>query len=62
MRAAPSSRRLTFEDAIEIIRRRWLGESQHGLAAAFGVNPGRIAEVLSGKLHPGAADFAERGK
>jgi hypothetical protein len=56
------SRRLTLEDAIEIHRRRWLGEAQHSLAAAFSVNQGRISEVLSGKLFPDAKHLALGGK
>lgn len=52
------SRRLTLQDAIEIHLRRALGEAQHVLAAAFGVNPGRINEVLSGKLFPEAKRIA----
>jgi hypothetical protein len=59
-RSRPVSRKLTPEDAVEIWRRRLQGEAQHILAADFGVNPGRIAEVLSGKLHPDAKGLAER--
>lgn len=61
MRAAKCSPKLTLEDAIEIHRRRWLGEAQHVLAAAFGVNPGRVSEVLSGKLFPEAKALALKG-
>ncbi len=49
MRSHNISRRLTFEDAAEIWRRRLLGDAQHDIAAAFRVNQGRISEVLSGK-------------
>lgn len=52
MRSKKISRRLTLEDAIEIHRRRWQGEAQHVLAAFFGVNPGRISEVLHGNFTP----------
>ncbi len=62
VRSLPMSRRLTLEDAIEIWRRRWLGESQHALAAAFGVNQGRIAEVLAGKKFPEAKALALQGR
>ena len=62
MRAIAVSHRLTLEDAIEIHRRRWLGEAQHVLAAAFHVNPGRISEVLSGKLFPEAKMIALKGR
>lgn len=62
MRSKKTSRRLTLEDAMEIHRRRWLGEAQHVLAAAFGVNPGRISEVLKGTLHPKAKTLALQGR
>lgn len=59
-RANPVSRRLTLADAVEIWHRRSNGEAQHVLAAAYGVNPGRIAEVLSGKRFPEAEDIARQ--
>jgi hypothetical protein len=62
MRSIPTSRTLTLEDAIEIWRRRWLGTAQHVLAAAYDVNPGRIAEVLTGKKFPTAKDIALKGR
>lgn len=54
LRAKPCSRTLTLDDAIAIHRRSALGEAQHVLAAVFGVNQGRISEVLSGKRWPEA--------
>lgn len=48
-RSPPVSPRLILDDAIEIHRRRWLGEAQHNIAAAFRVNPARVSEVLTGK-------------
>jgi len=62
MRSAPVSHRLTLEDAVEIWRRRWLGEAQHSIAAGFSVNPGRIAEVLLGKQFPEAKSIALKGR
>ena len=62
MRSQKTSQTLTLEDAIEIHRRRWLGEAQHVLAAAFGVNPARISEVLIGKRFPEARDLALKGQ
>jgi transcriptional regulator with XRE-family HTH domain len=63
MRAGPTSKRLTLEDAIEIHRRRWLRkEAQHVLAAGFGVTQGRISEVLSGKAFPEAKTLALLGR
>ena len=58
MRAKTISPQLTLEDAIEIHRRRWLGQAQHVIAAAFRVNPGRISEVLTGKRFPQAKAMA----
>lgn len=52
------SYRLTFADAVEIWKRRFQGEYQHRIAAAFDVNPGRIAEVLTGKKFPGSREAA----
>jgi hypothetical protein len=43
------SAQLTLPDAIEIWKRRRLGEAIHVIAAGFRVNPGRIAEVLNGQ-------------
>ena len=62
MRSSPISRRLTLEDAVEIWRRRWLGEAQHSIAAGFGVNPGRIAEVLSERTFSKAKTIALEGR
>lgn len=50
--------RLTFDDAIEIWHRHWNGEYQHNIAARFGVNPGRVNEVLKHHRHPGSEDAA----
>lgn len=58
MRSANISSRLTEADAVEIWRRRLRGEAQHVLAAEYKVNPGRIAEVLSGRRFPDARAIA----
>ena len=58
MRARSISRRLTLSDAIQIHIRRRAGEAYSRLAAAFDVNPARIAEVLQGKLFPEAFALA----
>lgn len=54
MRAATTSPKLTLRDAVYIWRLREEGQAQHKIAAALGVNQGRIAEVLSGKTFPEA--------
>jgi hypothetical protein len=61
MRSANVSSQLTEADAVDIWRRRLAGEAQHVLAAAYNVNPGRIAEVLSGKRFPNARSIALAG-
>jgi len=53
-RGMPASPRLTLADAIEIWKRRRLGEAIHSIAAAFRVNSARISEVLNGKRFPEA--------
>jgi hypothetical protein len=53
-RAKPTSAPLTLPDAIEVWKRRRLGEAIHVIAAGFRVNSARIAEVLSGKRFPEA--------
>jgi len=49
---------LTFDDAVDVWLRYWSGEFQHNIAAARGVNQGRINEVLKEKLHPGSKQVA----
>jgi hypothetical protein len=50
--------RLTFEDAVDVWLRSWAGALQHEIAALYGVNQGRINEVLKGARHPGSMDVA----
>lgn len=51
--------RLTFKDAIEVWLRSWRGEFQHQIAALFGVNQGRVNEVLKERVHIGSKKAAE---
>jgi hypothetical protein len=53
-RAARSGRRLSYEDASLVKGMVRRGDRHHDVAAWFGVNQGRIAEVLAEELHPGA--------
>lgn len=46
--------RLTYTDAITVWLMRWAGSYQHDIAAHFGVNQGRISEILTGKRWPGS--------
>ncbi|MFF9552724.1 hypothetical protein [Methylobacterium fujisawaense] len=52
------ARRLTLEDAISVWLQRWAGEFQHTIAARFAVNPGRVNDVLKGRLHPESRSLA----
>ncbi len=61
IRANGVSRHLTLGDAVEIWRRRSIGEAQRKIAAAFDVNQGRICEILSGMRFPAAKRLAQNG-
>jgi hypothetical protein len=50
--------RLTYDDAIDVWLRRTAGEYQHTIAASYGVNPGRVNEVLKGHKHDGSEQDA----
>ena len=54
----PKPYRLAQEDAIMIWLRYWHGEFQHNIAASYGVNPGRVNEVLKERLHRGSKTVA----
>ena len=56
MRTAAYS--LSFEDAVQVWLRRWLGEYQHDIAASYRVNPARVNDVLKGRLHPSSESVA----
>ncbi len=49
---------LTFDDAVDVWLRHWQGEYQHHIAASYGVNPGRVNDVLKGRKHPGSEQAA----
>ncbi len=51
--------RLTFEDAVDVWVRHWNGEYQHHIAASYGVNPGRVNEVLKEHKHIGSQQAAK---
>lgn len=55
-----SARRLTFEDAKQIWTMRWRGAYQHDIAAHFGVNQGRISEILNDQAFVGSKEAAHR--
>jgi len=51
---------LTFEEAFEVWIFRRRGWHQHTIAAHFGVNPGRVNDVLKERKHLGSRLSAER--
>jgi hypothetical protein len=55
----PQPYRLTSDDAIQVWLRHWAGEYQHNIAASFGVNPGRVNDVLKGRKHAGSEAAAK---
>ncbi len=52
--------RFSFEDAVQVWLRRWNGEYQHQIAASYGVNQGRVNEILKGKAHLGSEQIAKK--
>jgi len=55
------SRRLTFDDAVQIWKRATKGEFQNRIAADFDCNPARVNEVLRGRAHKGSREAALGG-
>ncbi|MBX5196573.1 MULTISPECIES: hypothetical protein [unclassified Rhizobium] len=53
-----TNHRLTLDDAVQVWLHSWTGEYQHEIAARFGVNQGRVNEVLKGKRHAGSEQIA----
>ena len=51
---------LTRRDAVGVWIMRLSGEKQQTIANRFGTNMGRIADVLTGKKHPGAEAAARK--
>ena len=49
---------LTFEEAVAVWLLKWAGDYNHIIAAKLGINQGRIAEVLTEKLHCGSREKA----
>jgi hypothetical protein len=51
---------LTFEEAVEVWPRYWAGEFQHAIASDYGVNQGRVNEVVKERKHIGSRQVAEK--
>ena len=62
MTAYPQPYQLTPDDAVDIWLRHWAGEYQHHIAASYGVNPGRVNDVLKGRKHAGSEQAASSKK
>lgn len=54
------SRRLAYEEAVQVHLMLMDGWLQSRIAAHFDVNSGRISEVNTGKRHPGSREEARR--
>ena len=52
----PQKPNLTFDEAVEVWRLHKLGVVQHWIAARFGINPGRVSDVLKERKHIGSSD------
>jgi plasmid maintenance system antidote protein VapI len=51
---------LSFDDAVTVWKMRWSGSYQHDIAAHFGVNQGRISEILNNHRWVGSESAARR--
>ena len=49
---------LSPEEAVAVWLMKWSGDHTHIIAAKLGINQGRIAEVLTEKLHSGSRQEA----
>ena len=61
IRADPSGRRLSKEDAAQVLGMIQRGDRKHDIAAWFGVNQGRIADVQKGTLYPRTKPVPQNG-
>jgi len=55
-----SSYQLTEADAVKVWLRYWDGDYQHHIAASFGVNPGRVNEVIKRRRLVGSEAIAKQ--
>jgi hypothetical protein len=53
---------ITLDDALDVWIRHWSGEYQHHIAASYGVNPGRVNDVIKGRKHPESEGIAKMRK
>ena len=55
-----NTRKLTFEDAVEVHKMKASGILQTRIASYFNVHSTRIAEIIAGTVHPGSKELAFR--
>ena len=54
----PRKTKFTFEEAVDVWLRRWSGQLQHEIAAAYIINSGRVSDVLNEVTHVGSKEVA----
>jgi hypothetical protein len=55
----PRKTKFTFEEAVDVWLRRWSGQYQHQIAAAYVINVRAVNYVLKEKTHVGSKQVAE---
>ncbi|MFB6447601.1 hypothetical protein [Bradyrhizobium tunisiense] len=56
----PRKTKFTFEEAVDVWLRRWCGQFQHEIAAAYVINPRAVNQVLKGITHVGSEQEAAK--
>ncbi|MCK1424201.1 hypothetical protein IVB15_24945 [Bradyrhizobium sp. 182] len=56
----PRKTKFTFEEAVDVWLRRWAGQFQHEIAAAYVINVRAINHVLKEVSHVGSKEEAAR--
>ncbi|UPK39096.1 hypothetical protein IVB18_18790 [Bradyrhizobium sp. 186] len=54
----PRKTKFTFEEAVDVWLRRWSGQFQHEIAAAYVINPRAVNHVLKEITHAGSKEEA----
>ena len=55
----PRKTKFTLEEAVDVWLRRWAGQFQHEIAAAYVINVRAVNHVLKEKTHVGSKQLAE---
>lgn len=56
----PRKTKFTFDEAVDVWLRRWCGQFQHEIAAAYVINPRAVNQVLKEITHVGSKEEAAR--